>query len=119
MTDDEYQALLARVYSGQVLVGIDRTAARSFFSEVPISLIKDKTGEAPYLQKIIVVGAQFLGQALLLVSFVFAIFAFSWWADLPPIGRASVILVESAFQRRSGHEEAVHRGADHRVSERG
>jgi hypothetical protein len=82
MTDDEYQALVAHIYSGQVLVGIDRTVARSFFSEVPISHIKDKTGEAPYFQKAVVLAAQFLGQTLLLASFVLAILAFSWWAAL-------------------------------------
>lgn len=82
MTDDEYQALLSRVYSGKVLVGIDRTMARSFFSEVPIAHIRDKTGEAPYLQKAVVLGAQFCGQTALLVSFVFAVLAFSWWAAL-------------------------------------
>ena len=82
MTDDEYQALLTRVYSGKVLVGIDRTMARSFFSDAPISYIKEKTGEAPYVQKAVVLGAQICGQTALLASFVLAALAFSWWAVL-------------------------------------
>lgn len=82
MTDDEYQALLTRIYSGKVLVGIDRTMARSFFAEAPISYIKDKTGQTPYLQKAVVLGAQTCGQTALLVSFVFAVLTFSWWAAL-------------------------------------
>jgi CBS domain-containing protein len=39
--------------------------------------------------------------------------------DLPPDSSTKLMLVESAFQRRSGHEEAVYRRADHRVFERG
>jgi hypothetical protein len=34
--------------------------------------------------------------------------------DLPPDGSANLKFVESAFQWRSGHEEAVHRRAEHR-----
>ena len=83
MTDDEYQALLTRIFSGKVLVGIDRTIAREFWTEVPISHIKDKTGEAPYFQKLLVYGAQFCGQAALLGSFVFAVLVFSWWSVIP------------------------------------
>jgi len=36
----------------------------------------------------------------------------------PPIGRTSRMLVESAIQRESGREEAVHRRTNHWVFER-
>lgn len=39
--------------------------------------------------------------------------------DLPPIFSTSLKLVKSAFEGRSGHEEAVHGRADHRLSEAG
>jgi hypothetical protein len=38
-------------------------------------------------------------------------------ADLLPDFSASVKLVKSAFEGRSGHEEAVHGRADHRISQ--
>ena len=82
MTDEEYQALLSRVYSGKVLIGIDRTLARQLYTDVPVSRIKEKTGEAPYFQRTIVLGAQICGQLALLASLVFAFLAFSWWAAL-------------------------------------
>ena len=82
MTDEEYQALLSRVYSGRVLVGIDRTLARQLYTDVPVSRIMEETGEAPYFQRTIVLGAQICGQLALLASLVFAVLAFSWWAVL-------------------------------------
>ncbi|PZP64732.1 MAG: hypothetical protein DI592_25105, partial [Stenotrophomonas maltophilia] len=36
-----------------------------------------------------------------------------WLGDLPPVFRANLILVESVSQE-DGHEEAIHRRADHR-----
>ncbi|WP_336357407.1 hypothetical protein, partial [Stenotrophomonas muris] len=38
--------------------------------------------------------------------------------DLPPVFRANLILVESVSQE-DGHEEAIHRRADHRLPEAG
>ncbi|MBX3647526.1 MAG: hypothetical protein KF766_07675 [Rhodocyclaceae bacterium] len=39
--------------------------------------------------------------------------------DLLPIFSTSLKLVKSAFEGRSGHEEAVHGRADHRVPQAG
>lgn len=80
MTDEEYQALVARIHSGSLLVGVDRSIARKFYTEIPLSRIEEETGEAPYFEKFVVFGAQMGGLWALLASLVIAILAFSWWA---------------------------------------
>jgi hypothetical protein len=82
MDDADFQALVARIQSGAVLVGVDRSMARKFYTDVPLSRIQAETGEAPYLEKFIVFGAMICGPLALLASFVFAVLGFSWWAAL-------------------------------------
>ena len=64
---------------GRLLVGIDRTLAREFYVNVPISQIESETGESPYIEKIIVVLALFAGPVSLLASVVFGFWFFGWW----------------------------------------
>lgn len=82
MIAEEFQALVARIHSGAVVVGVDRSMARKFYTDVPLSRIQAETGEAPYFEKFIVFGAMIGGPLALLASFVFGVLAFSWWAGL-------------------------------------
>ncbi len=80
MTDEEYQAMVARIQTGAVLVGVDRAMARKFYTDVPLSRIAEETGEAPYFEKVVVLGAFVGGPLSLLASFIMAVLAFGWWA---------------------------------------
>jgi len=82
MTDEEFQALVARIHSGAILVGVDRSMARKFYTDVSLARIEAETGEAPYFEKVVVFGAMIGGPLALLVSFVLAVMAFGWWAAL-------------------------------------
>ncbi|MDH3280933.1 MAG: hypothetical protein OEQ18_07365 [Gammaproteobacteria bacterium] len=97
MTDDEFQALVAKIHSGTILVGVDRSVARKFYTDVPLGRIEAETGEAPYLEKAVVFGAMIGGPLALLVSFVFAVIAFGWWAALAIPVSILIYVVFSGF----------------------
>lgn len=80
MTDEEYQAMVARIQTGAVLIGVDRAMARKFYTDVSLSRIAEETGEAPYFEKVVVLGAFVCGPLALLASFIMAVLAFGWWA---------------------------------------
>jgi len=82
MTDEEYQALVARIEAGSLLIGVDRGMARKLYTDVPLSRIEAETGEAPYFEKMVVFGAFVGGPVSLLASFVIAVLGFGWWAAL-------------------------------------
>jgi hypothetical protein len=82
MTDEEYQALVSRIQSGSLLIGVDRSMARKLYTDVSLSRIEAETGEAPYFEKMVVLGAFVGGPVSLLASFVMAGLAFRWWAVL-------------------------------------
>jgi len=82
MNEDEYRNFVARASSGELLIGVDRTVARRFYTDIPVSRIEEETGEARYLEKMVVWFA-FLGAPIaLLASFVLSVLAFRWWAVL-------------------------------------
>ena len=82
MTDEEYQALVARIQSNSLLIGVDRSMARKLYTDVSLSRIKAETGESPYFEKMVVLGAFVGGPVSLLASFAMAVLAFGWWAAL-------------------------------------
>jgi hypothetical protein len=90
MTDDEHKQLASEFYMGKVLIGLDRSIARKFYTDVPFSHIIEETGEAPYFEKTVVFGAFVGGPLALFVSFILAVLAFHWWAAL--VIPASIVL---------------------------
>ena len=82
MTEDEYKAFVAHAKSGTLLIGIDRAFARRFYTDVPLTRIKEETGEAPYFEKIVVWFAFISAPIALLASFILSVLAFRWWAVL-------------------------------------
>ncbi|MBI2579370.1 MAG: hypothetical protein HYW27_00530 [Candidatus Aenigmarchaeota archaeon] len=82
LTDEEYKQLAASAYRGELLIGIDRAAARKFFTDVPLSQITAATGESPYFAKIIVWLAFLTGPMALFASFVLSIMAVRWYSVL-------------------------------------
>jgi hypothetical protein len=82
MNQNEYKAFVAKVYSGSLLIGIDRAIARKFYTDFPLSKIEEETDEAPYFEKMVVWFAFLSAPIALLVSFVLSVLAFQWWAVL-------------------------------------
>jgi len=80
MTEDEYRDIVARATSGELLIGVDRAVARKFYTDIPLSKIKEETGEAPYFEKMVTWFAFFSAPLALLASFVLSVFVFRWWS---------------------------------------
>jgi len=79
MKDEEHQRLVELEDQGKVLIGVDRIVARRFYTDLPISTIEKETGEAPYLDKLVVWFAFLMGPLALAASLVLAFVAFKWW----------------------------------------
>lgn len=82
MTEGEYKDFVDQAYSGALLIGIDRTVARKFYIDIPLSKIEQQTGEAPYFEKMVVWFAFLSAPIALFASCVLSVLAFHWWAAL-------------------------------------
>lgn len=82
MTESEYKTFVEQAYSGALMIGIDRSVARKFYTDIPLSKIVEETGEAPYFEKMVVWFAFLSAPISLLGSFVLSVLAFYWWAAL-------------------------------------
>ncbi len=54
MTELEHAEIVRDEDAGHLLIGIDRPVARKFYTDMSISSIEAETGEAPYLEKLLV-----------------------------------------------------------------
>jgi len=82
MNDDQYKTLVQSAYDGRLLVGVDRVFARKLYTGMATSAIEEATGEAPYLEKLVVWFAFLASPVAMLGSAVLAAVAFHWWALL-------------------------------------
>lgn len=82
MNDADYKTLVQSTYDGRVLVGVDRAFARNLYTDVATSAIEDATGEAPYLEKLVIWFAFLASPLAILGCAVMAAIAFRWWAIL-------------------------------------
>jgi len=82
MNDADYDTFVQSARNGRTLVGVDRVFARKLYTSVTTSAIKEATGEAPYLEKLVVWFAFLASPLAMLSSAVLAVFAFRWWALL-------------------------------------
>jgi len=78
----DYETLVRAAYDGRILIGVDRAFARRLYTDVATSAIKEATGEAPYLEKLVVWFAFVTSPLAIFGSAVSAVFAFRWWAIL-------------------------------------
>ena len=101
MTEDEYKAFVAHANSGTLLIGIDRAFARKFYTDIPLSRIKEKTGEVPHFEKIVVWFAFISAPIALFASFALSALAFRWWTALAIPLSAIVYFVVAAESSRS------------------
>lgn len=83
----DHTQVVERARRGEVLIGVDRGDARKLYTDVPIAVIKQRTGEAPYVAKAVVIGALVGAPLCLLTALVLAIVVLRWWAILAvPVG---------------------------------
>lgn len=79
MNEVEHGKLIELEQQGRILIGVDRVMARKFYTDIPIPIIEEETGEAPYFEKMIVWLAFLVGPISLIASLVLAFFALQWW----------------------------------------
>lgn len=80
MNEADYKRLVQSAYDGRILIGVDRVFARRLYTDVGLSAIEQATGEAPYLEKLVVWFAFLAAPLAILGSGVMAAVAFRWWA---------------------------------------
>lgn len=80
MTESEHAEIVRDEDAGRLLIGIDRPVARKFYTDMSISAIEAETGEAPYLEKLIVLACFIGGPITLLAAMVFSVIYFHWWS---------------------------------------
>ena len=82
MTEAEYTTFVKSARDGNIVIGVDRPYARRLYTDVSISLIAGATGEAPYLEKLVVWFAFLCCPISAIAAFILAGFAFHSWAIL-------------------------------------
>ncbi len=75
-----FEEVVQRARKGELLVGVDRSFARRFYTTFPLRTIEEHTGEAPHLEKALVLGAFLGGPIALLASAVLAAIFIGWWS---------------------------------------
>ena len=78
----EYEEVIELEAQGRLLIGIDRTMAWKFYTDISASKIAENTGEKPYFEKTIVWLAFLFGPLALILSIILGFLAFGWWGTL-------------------------------------
>lgn len=78
----EYEDIIRLERQGKILVGVDRPSARRFYTDIPMSEIEEKTGEAPYFEKIVVWFFFIAGPISLVFSIILGFLILKWWGIL-------------------------------------
>lgn len=82
VSDLEYIQIVESFKKGLISVGVDRSYARKLFTDVQLPTIQENIGESLWMQKIIALTAFIVSPILVLLTCIFAIIAFGWWALL-------------------------------------
>ena len=82
MTKLEHAELVKREAEGKLLIGVDRAFARKFCTEFPLKEIRERTGEAPYFEKLITYLCWLGSPSALLVTLVLSAVFLGWWSLL-------------------------------------
>jgi hypothetical protein len=80
--DHDFDDVRKRYHAGEMAVGVDRGAARTFWTEVPIALIQERTGIAPVAAKCTVLVAFIGGPVALIASVTLLVVLMGWWAAI-------------------------------------
>ena len=80
MTDVEHAEIVRAESEGRLVVGVRRAFARDLFLYVPLSEIRERTGESVFVEKAVAWLALLGSLMALLGSCAVAALAFGWWA---------------------------------------
>jgi hypothetical protein len=98
----DYTSLIEAANRGQILIGVDRAVARRFFTDRSIGEIQAATGEAPYLQKSVVMALFLIAPVALIASVVLAFLAVGWWGLLALIFCPAVYFAYYSYSSLGG-----------------
>lgn len=80
MTEAEHAEIIREEEEGKLLIGIDPSLARKFYTDMSIKFIESKTGEPPYLETILVYILMLGSPIALLGACALAVIHFQWWS---------------------------------------
>ncbi len=75
-----FEQVLRRERTGELVIGVDWVVARKFYTDVPVGVVMEHTGEVTYIEKGLVLAAWFGSPVALLVSAVLTPFVIGWWS---------------------------------------
>ena len=78
----DFDDLVRREADGSVLLGVDRTFARRFYTNVSLNEIEARTGQTPYFEKAVIYTALVGAPVLLLLSVIRSPWVIGWWSAL-------------------------------------
>ena len=82
MTAEEHAKLIELYSQDKCLLGIDRAFSRRFYTDIPLSVIEQNTGERCYFEKGLVMLVFIGGWLAILGTFIFSVIVFKWWSLL-------------------------------------
>ena len=75
----KHDEVVRRFEDRTILLGVDRPGAGKFYTQLGLEKIRELTGEAPYVETMIVWGSYLLAPLFLVGSLVLAAVALHWW----------------------------------------
>ncbi len=90
----DYQEFVQRAEKGKILIGAEPAVARKFFTDTDHSVIKEKIGEALFMERFFVRTCWLLEHVCLLAGIIASIIALKWYSiiAIPVMVLASFVL---------------------------
>lgn len=94
----DYKELVERAERGEILIGVDTTVARRFFTDTRHSAIEESIGEALFVERFFVKTCFALSYVCLFAGMVICVFALKWFSliAIPVTVVVSFVSVASA-----------------------
>jgi len=80
MNIKDYQEFVRQAEKGEILIGVEPAVAREFFTTIDHSVIKEKIGEALFIERFLVKTCWLLEFICLLAGIIVTIFAMKWYS---------------------------------------
>lgn len=102
MDTKDYQEFVKRAEKGEIIIGVEPAIARKFFTDTDHSVIKEKIGEALFIERFFVKTCWLLEYICLLAGIIVSIFALKWYSiiAIPVMLIASFVLGGKASMGR-------------------
>lgn len=82
MQAKNFQEFVKRAEKGEILIGVEPSIARKFFSDTDHSVIKEEIGESLFTERFFVKTSWLLEFISLLAGIIASIFALKWYASI-------------------------------------